>query len=74
MRSASRLRTFFILESGIELDSNLQQCELRDCTGEERGTSSMRVIVGDLLLDLLLFSCTAAFVTWLVIEVVGLLS
>ena len=64
----------FSLESGIELDSNFQKCHLRACTGEERGASSMRVIVGDLLLDLLLFSCTAAFVTWLVIEVAGLLS
>ena len=62
--------TNFTFESGIKLDSNCQKCHSNDCTGEERGASIMRVIVGDVLL----FSCAAAFVTWLVIQVVGLLS
>jgi hypothetical protein len=33
-------------------------------------TSSMRVLIGDVVL----FTFTAAFITWLVIQVVGLLS
>jgi hypothetical protein len=52
------------LESGIKLDSNLQNWQGEFARGG-RGASSMPVILSDLLL----FGCTAAFVTWLVIQV-----
>jgi len=39
------------------------------CTGRQ-GSLSMPVIVSDLLL----FGCTAAFTTWLIIQIVSLLS
>jgi len=59
----------FNLESGIELDGNFQKCQAEIARGG-RGAFSMPAILSDLLL----FGCTAAFVTWLVVEIVSLLS
>jgi hypothetical protein len=59
----------FQSKSGIKLDSYLQNCEAKFSRGGS-GASSMSAVLSDVVL----FGCTAASISWLIIQPASLLN